>query len=491
MYRSLYFLLAVLLSGCMGETIDAGSNEGGAALGLSSTVAACSGVPACGGNPVGTWQVTAGCFEFPAPPLCPAILTPYGDGDGGPEGYNVTLNGPLFGALQGTVQGGTLAIGGDGTISFNDPVVSYEGRAHFPPPCLQNGGPVLSCDMLGSLLYAQTQCGGTGCAADGGFANSPVACKVAADGGCDCEYSYGNLAPQAGNSGNWVRLGDSTLQVNQGWEFDFCAAPDRLDISGYSGNEPSSIGSLGLLDVPGLQTLSFAKVSNAASTGGAPQSTNAVEPQTVTSEACPSTTGCGGDPTGTWRSTSVCLDSPPPTPPGQPCEDLVYVAPDGGGQGRTQIEYVNLPVGPGAVTLGATVSFQADGTYNLAITTTQLNQAHFAPYCLTAWGANPSCDDLQTQLQQSFFAMPTWQNFACSVPADGGCDCSYAYLANPADLGTWNVEGTTLTLRSALAASSFAQFTFCRTAGGLQMTTMPGSTLLGLGPGAMTLMPGP
>ncbi len=494
MCRSLYLLLAVLPSGCMGETIDAGSNEGGAALGLSSTVAACSGVPACGGNPVGTWQVTAGCFEFPAPPQCPAILTPYGDGDGGIEGYNVN-NGPLFGALQGTVQAGTLTIGADGTISFDDPVVSYRGRAHFPPLCLRSGGKALSCDMLGSLLYAQTLCGspnGTGCAADGGFTNSPVACKVATDGGCDCEYSYANLAPQGGNNGNWVRLGDSTLQASQGeWEFDFCATPDRLDISGYTGNEPPNVVSVGLLNVPGLQTLSFAKVSDAASTGEAPQSTNAVESQTLASEACSSMASCGGDPTGTWTSTGICLNSPPPTRPGQPCENLVYVAPDGGAQNQSQIEHVELPGGPGAVSGHAMVSFQADGTYSLAVPTTLQNQAHFAPYCLTAWGADPSCYDLQTQLQQSFLDMPNWQNFACSIPDAGGCDCSYANLSVTGDAGTWSVEGTTLTLTSAQASWGIAQFTFCRTAGGLQMTTMPGSTLVGLGPGTMTLMAGP
>jgi hypothetical protein len=491
MCRSIYFLLAVVLAGCAGETIDAGSNEGGAALGLSSTVAACSGVPACGGNPVGTWQVTAGCFEFPAPPQCPAILTPESDGDGGIEGYSVN-NWPLFGNLQGTVQGGTLTIGADGTISFDDPVVSYQGSAHFPPLCLQSGGKVLSCDTLASLLEAKTPCGSPpGCAADGGRTNSPVLCKVAADGGCDCEYSYANLAPQAGNNGNWVRLGDSTLQENQGVEFDFCATSDKLDISGYTGNGLPYEVSQGLLNVPGLQTLSLVKVSHETPTGAAGQSTNAVLPQPVASEVCPSSTDCGGDPGGTWLSTSVCLTSPQPTPAGPPCENLIYLAPNAVQQDQTQLEYVDLPTEPRSVTTGVNVSFQSDGTYTLVVPTTSVDQAHFAPYCLTAWGANPSCDDLQTQLQQFFLGMPNFQNIACSVPADGGCDCSYVFLEQSGDLGTWSVEGKTLTLTSALAPWGVAQFTFCRTVGGLQMTTMPGSTLLGLGPGTMTLTAGP
>ncbi len=492
MRRLLCFLLAISLSACTGQTIDAGGNEGGAAtVGSSSTVSACSAVPACGGNPVGTWQVAAGCFEFPAPPECPALLMPYGDG--GIEGYNVN-NEPLFGALQGTVQGGTLTIGADGTISFDDPVVSYEGSAHFSPLCLQSRGQALSCDTLGSLLYAHTQCGnpaGTGCAADGGFTNSPVVCKVATDGGCDCNYSYANLAPQAYNSGNWTRLGDHTLQVNQGWEFDFCATTDRLDIAGYADRVASNVMSLGLLNVPSLQTLSFVKVSDGASTVGAVQSTSAVLPQALPSQACPSTVGCGGDPTGTWSATSVCLTSPQTTPAGQPCEDLIYLAPDAGGQGQSQIGLVQLPVGPGAVTMHADVSLRSDGTYTIVIPTTLVNQVHFAPYCLTAWGAHPSCDDLQAQFQQFLGVMPNWQNLACGMPADGGCDCSYAYVSDGADQGTWSVDGTTLTLTSDLAPWGVAQFAFCKTADGLEMTTIPGSTLVGLGPGTMTLTTNP
>jgi hypothetical protein len=275
--------------------------------------------------------------------------------------------------------------------------------------------------------------------------------------------------------------------VNQGWEFAFCATPDRLDISAYTGNGAN----FGLLNVPGLQTLSLVKESNEAN-AGSPQSTNAVAPQTVASEACPSTAACGGDPTGSWTSTSICLEAPsPPTSPGQPCDDLVYLPPDDGGQNQSQIEYLNLPLGPGIVSTPANVSLQADGTYTTVALTEVVNQAQFASYCLTAWGANPSCNDLQTQFQQSFLARPNWQNFACSAPDAGGCDCSYTYLSSVADMGTWSVDGTTLTLTSALAPWDVSQFTFCKTAGGLQMTTIPGSTLIGLGPGTMTLVPAP
>jgi hypothetical protein len=444
------FLLALSsLASC--NSSESAGGEGGAGP-------ACSTVPACGGDPVGTWQVTAGCFEFPAPTQCPGSLGPYA-GDAGVTAFN----GPwLFGTPRGRVLSGNLTFRPDGTYDVGLDV-AFSGVAHFPPLCFQAYALPVSCDTLASALSAR---------------NGWSTCAPASDGGCDCQYA-GGPGPEA-STGKWVRLGNGSIQTDGGDEFEFCVDGNRMDITS---DYPYVFG------VPLQRTLTLARVTSASEAGGLPQSTSSVIPTVEASAICPSADACGGDPTGGWSGT-VCLTTPLPpiwSTPDAPCENLIYLPAVPTGDPPIPITNVALPGGGGTVQQ-VSVTFNADRSYGLYISRSASVTAHFAPYCLTAWGANQSCKDLEMSVVQVEDAMPNYQNIACTSAADGGCDCTYTFESATADIGSWSVDGTGLTLASTTPYGP-TEAVFCKNGSQLQITTAPGSSLSGLGPGTLTLRP--
>ncbi len=208
---------------------------------------------------------------------------------------------------------------------------------------------------------------------------------------------------------------------------------------------------------------------------------------------CPAVAGCGGNPSGTWQlqsPSSYCAYVPPLTysvltntppldlmppesmvqqtpgkPPAAPkysgdwCYALVYepTPPAGAaGAGLTMggISNINLPKTPGGLGVAAVdaangavpASFVLDTTheYNIGVKTLGQDQVHFAPDCLTAYGANPTCADLATGIVAYYVAMPNFRNVVCLAASDGGCDCSYAYAGAAADTGSWRSVGNIL-----------------------------------------------
>jgi hypothetical protein len=283
-------------------------------------------------------------------------------------------------------------------------------------------------------------------------------------------------------------LASGTIETTEGYEFDFCATDNQLDIN----DNPA--GAASLFDVPGLDTLALTRVANPGDGGGeaAPQSLSAQLPAVAAALVCPSVAGCGGDPTGTWQG-AVCLDAPLPVPAGPPCDNLVFLTSSAALDAGTlsgQVEQLDLPHGSGT-TLVASVTFNSDQSYTVAIDSSQADTVHFAPYCLTAWGANPSCDDLEQQV--NIYDMATvhfLQSFACTTAADGGCDCSYSYFFLQEDVGNWSAKGNGLTLASATSSyDGLTETVFCKSVAELQIATAPGSSLAGLGPGTLTLTP--
>jgi hypothetical protein len=195
-------------------------------------------------------------------------------------------------------------------------------------------------------------------------------------------------------------------------------------------------------------------------------------------DGCPELPTCGGDPTGSWQVRAVggsCQYLPPvtysvpvlpppatmlqqtPTPqtapksPGDDCFSLVYepnVLPNSSGP----IQLVALPHQQGTVRNGP-VNLLPDHEYNVAVQTVSYTTVHFSRACLTAYGANPSCDDLAKALPE-FATEPNYQfsetgaattdPFVCIVGSPDGCDCTYPYESTAADVGTWRVTGNIL-----------------------------------------------
>jgi hypothetical protein len=220
-------------------------------------------------------------------------------------------------------------------------------------------------------------------------------------------------------------------------------------------------------------------------------------------DGCPELPACGGDPTGgdpsgmaTWEVASFCqyipplsytvpiplgvpttplAQTPPPTTavvksPGDACFGLVYEPVALGTTGNIKI--VNLPRVQGHVVNGPVV-FSSDGFYSVAVQTISDNVVHFPQYCLTAYGANPSCADLQSALTQ-YETMPNFLTravpFVCT-DTPGGCDCSYGYEGTAADQGTWRKAGNILYFFSAQNETDpTVETTFCASPDGKNLS---------------------
>ncbi len=213
-------------------------------------------------------------------------------------------------------------------------------------------------------------------------------------------------------------------------------------------------------------------------------------------DGCAELPACGGNPTGTWAVSSFCQYVPPlsytvPVPMGVPttplaqtppptaaaaknteddCFGLVYEPVALGATGT--IKTVTLPHVQGNVVNGPVV-LSPDGFYSVAVQTLSNNVIHFPQYCLTAYGANPSCADLQAALT-TYEGMPNFLvrpvPFVCT-DSPGGCDCSYGYEGTAADQGTWRVAGDILYFFSAQnAMDPTVETTFCVGQGGKSLS---------------------
>jgi hypothetical protein len=264
---------------------------------------------------------------------------------------------------------------------------------------------------------------------------------------------------------------------------------------------------------------------------------------------CPALASCVGDPTGTWTATAADACQYRPVRPAQPadvnsfvgkgvlaptlappqpqpvmsqqstsgdwCSALVYST------AMPPVSYVTLWHDAPAFA-GGQVSFNSDHTYSVKLTFSTpgyangegdpdagtgtgappgagSNATHFAPICLLAYGATPTCDDLTQGLTAFYKPVPpataSFQNIRCAPASDGGCDCSYVYVVVVQDSGTWSVSGDTLLEDSTMGSYSYnglllttqgapsqvpaqpMQATFCKQNGQLLLTGARGSSL--------------
>ncbi len=227
----------------------------------------CPDLPACGGDPSGTWQINSEC-EFDVPqqpsslsPIASAYTTPQTPALAAPPASS-TNSGEWCSGLVYLPAGttGSNAIGGiafytapldfsQGNVTFtasDDPatqlfqftigVKSSVQTTHFTPTCLQAYGANPSCDDLTAALLAQ----GTSV----NYQNP--SCTTASDNGCDCTY---NLADTNGDSGQWRVLGSTIYTFNSpsghpAQAMDFCVNGSTMTLSGKDGSH--LLGSAGI-----------------------------------------------------------------------------------------------------------------------------------------------------------------------------------------------------------------------------------------------------
>lgn len=169
-------------------------------------------------------------------------------------------------------------------------------------------------------------------------------------------------------------------------------------------------------------------------------------------------TACGGDLTGSWQVAASCLAPSPSSSVVGSCAGVSFVASDlqswtGGGPSL-------VPQFPESAFNRGFVTFNADHSYQSLVEGSIEGTYHFESPCLSVYHAK-DCSALGSTLQGMLISVRNYQNVRCAATGNG-CDCSYTFVTDLADEGTWQVSGVTLT-----TASSYAQGTqtakFCVT----------------------------
>jgi hypothetical protein len=137
-----------------------------------------------------------------------------------------------------------------------------------------------------------------------------------------------------------------------------------------------------------------------------------------------------------------------------------------------------------------------DHQYNVAVQSTGVTTGHFAPSCLQAYGANPSCSDLEAQLTTSQQGQPNFlihdPPFTCVKASDNGCDCTWYWQSTEADQGVWQTSGDILYFFSNQGTNQpIIETTFCAKPGQqLAVSGRNGSSMFSVeGLRTMTLVP--
>jgi len=229
---------------------------------------------------------------------------------------------------------------------------------------------------------------------------------------------------------------------------------------------------------------------------------------------CADINACGGNPIGLWKVESMCEFSEPsqpklavpipsalstpqspslatdpavnPNTSGDWCSGLVYLAPAAAAAANGTVGNVQFFAKPLEFVKG-TIAFLDNGTYSTNIFGASPETTHFSRSCLNAYGANPSCADLQDGLNAQ--PLVNYVELVCGNGADNGCDCTYKLAETAGDVGVWRADGSTL-LQFPGAGNAVQQTDFCISPDGMTMTAggKNGSHLLGsAGRRSMTL----
>ena len=143
---------------------------------------------------------------------------------------------------------------------------------------------------------------------------------------------------------------------------------------------------------------------------------------------CTDFTPCGGDPTGTWDYTAICIEDPFGALRGA-CGDISFEDEAGTARGRVTLD-------------GATA------TRN--VTVTMSATAIFGASCAIA-----GCGPIQTALAGAV------DSASCASNASGGCDCAISQTVGVAESSAYRVEGTQIITED-------GTYDFCASGGSMQ-----------------------
>lgn len=200
--------------GVGGVSALAGSKASGGSSATGGSTSRCSDAKGCGGDVVGTWNVTASC------------LSATGQVDLSMLGLNcksVSIDESL------NVTGTWVAMA-DGTYSDK---TTTKGSVQFAVPavCLRLAGTVVSCSVVAPVFEA--------------LGYGSTTCKDAAGGGCTCATAVnqlgglGVISESASTRGTYKTSGNG-LTLDGTNRYNYCASGTQLTLSPQGTNPPAT-----------------------------------------------------------------------------------------------------------------------------------------------------------------------------------------------------------------------------------------------------------
>jgi len=235
--------------GAGGGSSKAGASGGGAANGNGGGVAtgggtgaSCTSVTPCGGDVVGTWNVTSSCLKVSGTLDVRSLFS------------FSCATGQVSGSLQLT---GSWSAKADGTFVDGTSTTGTE-QVTLGADCLVLSGAPVSCDALGGVMS--------------GVYFDTVTCTPAAAGGCSCNAnvkqkgSMGILSADPQKEGNYTLSGNTLKIVQDNSSYAYCSS-GKLTVT-PQGMNPTTTGEIVLEKAGSGSGGSSGMGSGGASTGG-------------------------------------------------------------------------------------------------------------------------------------------------------------------------------------------------------------------------------
>jgi hypothetical protein len=194
-------------NGSGGSGQSGGSNGSGGSSSTGGTSGSCTSVSACGGNVVGTWNVSSACLDLSSSNLDISLA-----GLDPTSCKNVTMTGSLH--VSGTWTANSDLSYKDGTTTTGSADIE------LPAGCLMLSGTTVTCDGISGPLSSL------------GF--SSITCvNAASGGGCSCTGTVqqsglpGVTSLNAMTSGNYASSGN-TLTIDGSTPYSYCVSGSNM-----------------------------------------------------------------------------------------------------------------------------------------------------------------------------------------------------------------------------------------------------------------------
>jgi hypothetical protein len=135
---------------------------------------------------------------------------------------------------------------------------------------------------------------------------------------------------------------------------------------------------------------------------------------------------------------------------------------------------VTLPLPLRMTVTGADWKMEPDQSYDIELALRGDAALEFTSACLTAHGANPTCAELQSELQQYGAFAPYISQLTCLATSDGGCGCSWTLAPISSDVGNWHTADQVVDFDSTVTETT-AAFDVCASSDTLALTWLPNS----------------